>query len=108
MNELNNSNISNEVPEVDKEKILDPNEGFEENFSRVIGSNEILEEDEEKNEECDEIIEMNDTYLRMEVKLMNYSNREMMRRIVKEWAIDIGGKPVGIRNNNPLVDTTRY
>ena len=39
---------------------------------------------------------MNDTYLGMEVNLMNYSNGEMMKRIVKKRAIDMEGKTVGI------------
>ena len=45
-------NILNEIPEVDKERILNPNEEFEKEYCRIIGNNKILEEDEENNKEC--------------------------------------------------------
>ena len=109
-----NKDISNEVVEIEKEKVIDVDEEFEKEFTRVIDNEEVLEADDQiindgvKKERIDEEYGIPDSYLGMEVNLMRPGEDVPRRGTVKKRIIDNDGKPIGIPNNNPMLDTRKY
>ena len=107
--------ISNEVREIEKERVLDPEEEFESEFTRVIDNEEIIGVEEEisndrkrNNENITEEYGIPDNYLGMEVNMMRPGEDVPKRGTVKRRVIDDEGRPVGVPHNNPMIDTRKY
>ena len=89
-------------------------EEFEKEFTRVIDNEEVLDADVQignervKKESIDGEYGIPDSYLGMEVNLMRPGEDVPRRGTVKKRIIDNNGKPVGIPNNNPMLDTRKY
>jgi PAS domain-containing protein len=83
----------------------DEDEEFLEEFKRVINNDEIIEEDDSRNEPDPE-----ESYVGMELGMRSNEEEEMQYARVKRRAIDEDGKPIGkpARNNNQLLDSRQY
>ena len=93
--------------EIDHQYVLsleNEDEEFIKEFRRIIDNKNIKDvEDLRSNDEIGET----DTYLNMELGL--HRNEEMMQKArVKRRAVDQEGKPIGIANSNPLLDSRQY
>ena len=84
---------------------------FIEDFNRVINDQSIQDIDERPQSgdpSTDPTPDAYDTYLGMEIGLPREDDDHLLRIHVKRRAIDVDGNPVGVCNDNPLLDTRLY
>ena len=74
---------------------------FVADLKKAINDTSIPEED-------DYTTDTYDNYLNMELGIPRGEDGEMQHATVKRRAIDVDGKPIGTRHDNPLLDTRQY
>ena len=87
-------------PKWNQLSIREYDEEFNEEFQKVINNESV--------KDIDEYFEVNDDYLNMEVGLQRSGDEHMERAVVKRRVVDINGVPVGVPNNNPMMDTRQF
>ena len=95
------------VKDVHKDNLIsleDEDEDFFSEFNRVIDDSEVKDVEDIKPEDFGEV----DQYLDMELGFRRGDDAEIHFAKVKRRAVDEDGKPVGIPNNNPLLDQRLY
>jgi hypothetical protein len=97
-----------EVPEWNRLSIDENDPEFTEAFTETISDDSVPEADtdqtqqEQKEEFTPEIF---DHYVNMELGLPRGNDGELYHAVVKKRAIDDNGKPIGKRDDNPILDT---
>lgn len=98
INQIPQSEIQNNLISFEEES-----EMFKEEYNRVISSENIKESDD-YNQEYAEV----DPYLNMTVNLKREGESREHLATVKRRAVDDDGRPIGIANSNPILDTRQY
>ena len=81
--------------------MLDDDPIFEEEFNRVISKEDVLDVD-------DIDLGGTDPYVNMELAMMRDGGEEAQHAMVKLRAVDRDGKPMGVANNRPFLDSRQY
>ena len=100
---VKSSDLSEKIKNVPKDKLLsleDENEEFIEEYGRVISDKDLDDADDEYGVE--------DPYLNMELGIRRGEEGEREFAVVKKRAVDQDGRPIGVSNSNPLLDSRRY
>ena len=111
-NHVDNSIMAQAQPKWNRLSLEDDDVDFIEDFNRVINDSSIPDADtptsngELKDKESTP--DGYDNYLGMELGMPRGHDDQLLRARVKRRAIDVDGVPVGVRNNNPLLDTRLY
>ena len=92
--------ITMDIPKWNQLSIRDYDEEFNEEFQKVINDQSVRD--------IDEYFDINDSYLNMEIGLQQRGNDRMEKGVVKRRAVDINGVPIGVPNNNPIMDTRQF
>ena len=79
---------------------------FIRNFNRVIKNNHVLEADQPVPDGLKS--DVFDPYVTMEVGLPRGSDGSLKQAHVKRQCTDDDGKPIGVPNSNPLLDSREY
>ena len=107
---IENANIvlgdHDDIPQWNRLSIVDEDPEFVEEFNRVINDATLPEAD--KLEMREYTPDAFDDYINMELGLPRGEDGELVHAIVKRRKIDDDGNPIGIANNNPLMDSRLY
>lgn len=79
-------------------------EGFVNEYRRVINSDDVIEADDLKPSEFGK----DDPFLNMELGLRRAEDDGLVHAVVKRRAVDDEGKPIGRPSNNPIMDSRAY
>lgn len=91
-----------EAPVWNRLTTSDVDEEFIDEFNKVISDSNVKEVDEEPTPDAF------DPYVSMEIGLPRGADDELQHAHVKKRVVDDDGKPVGVANNNPLLDSRMY
>ena len=80
---------------------FDIEEEFVAEYNKVVSDNTVPEADDVY--DCSK-----DNYLSMEIGLARGADDQLHTAVVKRRAVDIEGTPIGVPNDNPLLDSRRY
>ena len=111
------NHLPDEIRNWNSFSIIDEDPEFIEEWNRIInnstllhGNDDMIEKINDDKSENDNIglNSMRDPYLHMEVGLPRGDDDRLVHAKVKSRAVDVDGNPMGIGNNNPLLDTRVY
>ena len=102
------ADVNNGIPQTEGvENVLsleDEPDEFKQEFKRVISSKDIPEADDLNDNEYGEY----DPYLNMTLSVKHGLEGRVQDAVVKRRATGDDGKPIGIANSNPMLDTRQY
>ena len=78
----------------------DEDEEFIQEYSRVIDSEDV--------KHIDDLRVGEDNYIGMELGIRRHDDARLDHAVVKRRKTDIEGRPMGIANKNPILDTSQY
>ena len=106
---IDQSSKLQEQPKWNRLSLEEEDIDFIEDFNRVINDASIPEVDRPNGESNQSFTpDAFDSYIGMEVGMPRGDDDNLMHARVKRRAVDVDGNPVGVKNNNPLLDTRMY
>ena len=96
---------SDDVPAWNRLSLDDIDDEFITEFNKVINDESIKDADDYEDKYSADTM---DAYLNMELGLPRGPDGELQHAIVKRRRVGINGNPVGVANNNPLLDSREY
>ena len=99
-----------DVPDWNRLSVDEGDPHFDADFNKIISDDSIPEADNPRHTEgtTDYTPDAFDPYLSMEIGLPRGDDDLLLKAKVKRRAIDIDGNPIGIANDNPMIDTRQY
>ena len=92
-----------EVPQWNRLSLTEEDEIFMEEFKKIINDESVPEADINEDPPIDDGM-----YVNMEIGLPRGEDGELEHAIVKKRAVDIEGRPIGVPNKNPILDSSMY
>ena len=100
--------LPKDVPAWNRLSLNDEDLDFIEDFNIVIKDSSLLEADELDKYQEQYTTEAFDGYINMEIGLPRGPDDTLHHAKVKRRALDVDGIPIGVSNNNPIMDTRKY
>ena len=95
------------INDISNQYLLDlekEDEEFYEQFNKAIDDLSLKHADDAYSKEFG----VEDSYLGMKLGLPKGPDNELLHAKVKRRAVDVEGRPLGVANNNPILDTRQY